>query len=114
MFCDVGAVASTGFVGTDALLFAVGFVERRLRALAWAAILVVSALVADFLWQIGWEPFDRSGDYEAVPQTPFVLIGREPADDRPQVSDRRLWSAEFIFCDEHRYLVELARGRHRR
>ena len=75
MFCDAGAVASTGFVSTVALLFAVGFVERRLRALAWAAILVVSALVADFLWKIGWEPFDRSDDYEAIPQTPFVLIG---------------------------------------
>jgi hypothetical protein len=75
VFCDAGAVASTGFVVAVALLFALGFVERRLRALAWAAILVVSAFVADFLWQIGWEPFDRSDDYEAIPQTPFVLIG---------------------------------------
>jgi hypothetical protein len=75
VFCDAGAVASTGFVVAVALLFALGSVERRLRALAWAAILVVSAFVADFLWQIGWEPFDRSDDYEAIPQTPFVLIG---------------------------------------
>jgi hypothetical protein len=75
VFCDAGAVASTGFVVAVALLFALGSVERRLRALAWAAILVVSAFVADFLWQIDWEPFDRSDDYEAIPQTPFVLIG---------------------------------------
>ena len=75
MFCDAGAVAATSFVGTVALLFTVGFVERRIRAVAWAAILVVSALLADLLWQIGWEPFDRSDDYEAIPQTPFVLIG---------------------------------------
>ena len=76
MFCDARAdVAATGFVGTVALLLTVGFVERRIGALAWAAILVVSALFADLLWQIGWEPFDRSDDYEAIPQTPFVLIG---------------------------------------
>jgi hypothetical protein len=75
VFCDAGAVAATGFVGTVALLFTVGFVERRIRALAWAAILVASAFFADFLWHIGWEPFDRSDDYEAIPQTPFVLIG---------------------------------------
>jgi hypothetical protein len=57
------------------MLFSVGFVERRIRAVAWAAVLVVSAFFADCLWQIGWEPFDRSDDYEAISQTPFVLIG---------------------------------------
>ncbi len=43
--------------------------------MAWAAILVASAFIGDVLWQIGWEPFDRSNQYEAIPQTPFVLIG---------------------------------------
>jgi hypothetical protein len=75
VFCDAGAVAATGFVATVAMLFSVGFVERRIRAVAWAAVLVVSAFFADCLWQIGWEPFDRSDDYEAISQTPFVLIG---------------------------------------
>jgi hypothetical protein len=75
VFCDAGALAATGFVATVALLFTVGFVERRIRALAWAAIVVASAVLADLLWQIGWEPFDRSDHYEAIPQAPVVLIG---------------------------------------
>jgi hypothetical protein len=74
VFSDVGAVAVAGFIATVAMLFTVGFVERRLRAVAWAAILVASAFAADFLWQIDWEPFNRSDDYESIPQTPFVLI----------------------------------------
>jgi hypothetical protein len=56
VFCDAGAVASTGFVVAVALLFALGSVERRLRALAWAAILVASAFFADFLWQSAGNP----------------------------------------------------------
>lgn len=75
VFCDAGAVAAAAFIATIAMLFAVGFVERRVGAVAWAAILVASAFFADFLWQLGWEPFNRSDDYEAIPQTPFVLIG---------------------------------------
>jgi hypothetical protein len=75
VFCDAAAVAATGFIATITLLFTIGFVERRIRALGWAAILVVSAFFADVLWQVGWEPFDRSHDYEAIPQTPFVLLG---------------------------------------
>jgi hypothetical protein len=75
VFSDVGAVAVAGFTATVAMLLTVGFVEGRLRAVAWAAILVASAFVADILWQIDWEPFNRSDDYEAIPQTPFVLIG---------------------------------------
>ena len=75
VFSDVGAVAVAGFAATVAMLLTVGFVEERLRAVSWAAILVASAFVADILWQIDWEPFNRSDDYEAIPQTPFVLIG---------------------------------------
>ena len=74
VFCDVAALAVVGFIATVAMLFIVGFVERRLSAIAWAAILATSAFAADFLWQIDWKPFNRSNDYEAIPQTPDVLI----------------------------------------
>ena len=74
IFCDVAAVASVGFYATIVMLVAIGFVERRLRAVAWAVVLLASALVADVLWQFDWEPFNRSEDYEAIPQTPFVFI----------------------------------------
>ena len=74
VFSDVGALAWAGCAATVAMLFTVGFVERRLRAVAWAAILVVSACAADVLWQLDWALFDRSDDYEPLPQTPFVLI----------------------------------------
>jgi len=73
-FSDVAALAMAGFVATVAMLLIVGIVERRLYAVSWAAILVASAFAADVLWQIDWEPFNRSEDYEAIPQTPFVLI----------------------------------------
>ena len=56
------------------MLITIGFVEGRLRAVVWAAILVVSAFLADVLWTLDWEPFNRSHDYEAIPQTPFVVI----------------------------------------
>ena len=74
VFSDVGAIAWAGFTAAVAMLFTVGFVERRLGAIAWAAILVASAFVADVLWQLNWAPFNRSDDYEPLPQTPFVLI----------------------------------------
>jgi hypothetical protein len=75
VFSDADAVATVGFVATVVMLLTVGFVERRARAVAWAGIVVGSAFVADFLWKLNWEPFNRSADYEAIPQTPFVLIG---------------------------------------
>jgi len=75
VFSDNDALAVAGFTGTVAMLFTVGFVERRFRAVAWAAILVASAFVADILWQIDLELFNRSDDYEAIPQTPYVFIG---------------------------------------
>jgi hypothetical protein len=75
VFCDVSALAWAGLIATVVTLFTVGFLERRLRAVAWAAILVASAFVADVLWQLDWEPFNRSEDYEPLAQTPFVLIG---------------------------------------
>jgi hypothetical protein len=75
VFADAGPVAAVGFFGTVVVLFAIGFVEGRLRAVFWAAMLVASAFAADVLWQLDWEPFNRSHDYEAIPQTPFVLIG---------------------------------------
>ena len=74
-FSDVRALAWAGFYAAIVTLVVIGFVERRLRAVAWAVILVASALVADVLWQLDWEPFNRSEDYEAIPQTPFVFIG---------------------------------------
>jgi hypothetical protein len=74
VFSDVDALAVAGFTATVAMLFTVGFVERRLRAVAWAAILVASAVVADFLWHIDWEPFNRSHEYESLAQTPFMLV----------------------------------------
>jgi hypothetical protein len=74
VFADADAVASAAFVATFPLLLAVGFTEGRLRAVWLASALLLSALAADVLWQIGWEPFDRSDDYEAIPQSPFVLI----------------------------------------
>ena len=75
VFSDVDAVAIAGFTATIAVLLTIGFVEGRFRAVAWAAILVASGFVADILWQVDWEPFNRTDDYEAIPQTPFVLIG---------------------------------------
>jgi hypothetical protein len=30
--------------------------------------------MADLLWHIDWEPFNRSDEWESLPQTPFVLI----------------------------------------
>jgi hypothetical protein len=50
------------------MLFTVGFEERRLRAVAWAAIVVANAFVADFLGRLDWEPFHA---------TPW-LRGRSP------------------------------------
>ena len=75
VFADDPAVASVGTTATIGLLIAIGFFEGRLRAVVWAAVLVASAFLADVLWQLDWEPFNRSEDYEALPQTPFVLIG---------------------------------------
>jgi Na+/proline symporter len=74
VFSDIGALAWAGFCATIALLVAIGFIERRLRAFAWAGMLVASAFVADVLWQLDWEPFNRSDEDEAIPQTPFVFI----------------------------------------
>ena len=74
VFSDVGALAVAGLTATVATLLTVGFVERRLRSVVWAAILVASAFLADFLWHIDWEPFNRSNEWESLPQTPFVLI----------------------------------------
>jgi hypothetical protein len=75
VFADVDALAAVGFGATVVMLFVIGFVERRSRAVAWAGIFVASAVVADFFWLLGWEPFNRSGEYEPIPQSPFVLIG---------------------------------------
>ena len=74
IFADPGALAVGGLFVTVALLFAIGFGERRLTAVLWAFMLVGSAVIADVLWQANWEPFNRSDDYEAIPQTPFALI----------------------------------------
>ena len=73
-FADDPAVTSVGATATIGMLITIGFVEGRLRAVVWAAVLVASAFLADVLWQLDWEPFNRSEDYEPLPQTPFVLI----------------------------------------
>lgn len=75
VFSDIDALAWAGFSVTIVMLVAIGFIEYRLRAVAWAGILLASAFVADVLWQFDWQPFNRSDDYEAIPQAPFVLIG---------------------------------------
>ena len=74
VFTDTYVVAIAALLAVVVMLLAIGFIERRLRAMGWAAIVVVSAFVGDVLWQLGWEPFDRSADYESIPQTPFVLL----------------------------------------
>jgi hypothetical protein len=75
VFADKEGLATTALVVTVALLFITGFMEGHLRAIWWAAVVLISALVADVLWQLGWEPFDRSDEYEPIAQSPFVLIG---------------------------------------
>jgi hypothetical protein len=52
LFADDDAVAIAGFAATLALLFAIGFAEGRLLAVAWAGIFILSAFVADVLWQL--------------------------------------------------------------
>ena len=74
-FADDESLRIVAFAATTALLIATGFVEGRLAAVRWAAVLVLSALTADALWQLDWEPFDRSDQYEPIGQFPFVLIG---------------------------------------
>ena len=74
VFSNVSALAWAGFCATIVMHIVIGFIEHRSRAVAWAGILVASAFVADVLWQLDWEPFNRSDDYEAIPQTPFVFI----------------------------------------
>jgi len=74
VFADDGVLAGVGLVTTFALLLALGFAEGRWSALAWAGMVVVSAIAADVLWQLDWEPFNRSDDYEAIPQSPFVVL----------------------------------------
>jgi hypothetical protein len=75
VFADDRTLAATAFGTTIALLLVVGFLEGHLRAVWWAVLLFASALVADILWWLDWDPFDRSDDYEPIAQFPFVLIG---------------------------------------
>lgn len=75
VFADAHAVSAVGLVATIVLLVAIGYRDGRAWALLWAFLLIGSAIVADALWQADWEPFNRSDDYEAIPQTPFVVLG---------------------------------------
>lgn len=75
VFADEQTLAMTAFAATIVLLFVVGFVEGRLRAVWWAVLLLASALTADIFWWLNWNPFDRSDDWEPIAQFPFVLIG---------------------------------------
>jgi len=74
VFSDAPALAGPGFVMVIVLLVAIGWVEGRLRAVWLAGLLVASAVVADALWWYDVAAFDRDADYEAIPQTPFVVI----------------------------------------
>jgi hypothetical protein len=75
VFADAQTLAIAAFGATILLLFATGFVEGDVRAVWWAAVLVMSAVTADILWLLDWAPFDRSDDYEGLAQFPFVLAG---------------------------------------
>jgi hypothetical protein len=75
VFADAQALAIAALGATILLLVATGFVEGNLRAVLWAPVLVMSALTADILWQLDSGPFNRSDEYEATAQFPFVLIG---------------------------------------
>jgi hypothetical protein len=75
VFADARVVSALGFFATIGLLIAIGYRDGRAWALLWAFLLVGSAVIADALWQADWEPFNRSDEYEAIPQTPFVAIG---------------------------------------
>ena len=75
VFADDETLAAAGLGATIVLLFATGFVEGRLRAVGWAWVLVISAFTGDALWQLDWDPFDRSDQYEPIGQFPFVVIG---------------------------------------
>jgi hypothetical protein len=75
VFADAHVVSAVGFFATVGLLVAIGYRDGRAWALLWAFLLIGSAVIADALWQADWEPFNRSDDYEAIPQTPFVVLG---------------------------------------
>jgi hypothetical protein len=75
VFADARALAIAAGGATILLLVATGLMEGNLRAVWWAAVLVLSAVTADILWQLDWAPFDRSDQYEPIAQFPFVLIG---------------------------------------
>jgi membrane-bound metal-dependent hydrolase YbcI (DUF457 family) len=75
VFADARGVSALGLFATIGLLIAIGYRDGSGWALLWAFLLVGSAVIADALWQAGWEPFNRSDEYEAIPQTPFVVIG---------------------------------------
>ena len=75
IFADAEGLAYAAVVATIALLVLIGFVEAKLRALLWAVVVVASAFVADGLWLLDVEAFNRSDDYEAIAQTPFVILG---------------------------------------
>ena len=93
VFADDETLSAVAFGATMVLLFAVGFAQGRLRAVWWATVLVMSALTADALWQLDWEPFDRSDQYEPIGQFPFVVIGLPllMALIAAGVATRRLW-----------------------
>jgi hypothetical protein len=75
VFADDGTLSAVAFGATMVLLFATGFAQGRLRAVWWATVLVMSALTADALWQLDWDPFDRSDQWEPIGQFPIVAIG---------------------------------------
>jgi hypothetical protein len=93
VFADDSALAAAAAVATIVLLLVTGFREGHLRAVWWAAVLLMSAITADALWLLDWDPFDRSEQYEPIGQSPFVLIGLPlpMALIAAGVAARRLW-----------------------
>lgn len=74
VFADAQTVATAALAGVTTVLMVIGWRSGRLRATGWTLVLLLSAFTADSLWWAGFAPFDRSDEWEAIPQTPFVLI----------------------------------------
>lgn len=75
VFADDEALAAAAFAATIVLLLVIGFAEGHLRAVWWGAVFLASAIAADVLWRLDWDPFDRADEYEPIAQAPFVLLG---------------------------------------
>jgi hypothetical protein len=73
-FCDPDGLATVGVLTVLAALVAIGALDRRFRAVLWAFLVVLGALISDVFWQLGWAPFDRADQHEPLPVTFAVLL----------------------------------------